>query len=71
MGAWETESGVWLVEVRWMSSSGFGKFDGGGPCCGRDGDGPAVVLIHGGVFWDLQTWDPQGASAGQNGERRA
>ena len=28
-----------------MSSRGFGEVDGGRIWCGRDGDGPAVVLI--------------------------
>ncbi len=43
-----------------MSSSGFGEVNGGRIDCERDGDGPAVVLIHGGVAWDQQLWDPPG-----------
>ena len=61
IGAWETESGV---GARGMSCGGFGEVDGGRIHCEGDGDGPAVVMILGGVVWDLRMWDPEGASVG-------
>ena len=54
-----------------MSSSGFGEVDSGRIYYERDDDGPADVLIHGGVVWDRRMWDPQGAPAGGNDDRRA
>lgn len=42
-----------------MEHRGWIDVDGGRLYCEADGDGPALMLIHGGVFLDLRMWEPQ------------
>lgn len=42
-----------------MGHRGWIDVDGGRLYYEVDGDGPAVMLIHGGVFLDLRMWEPQ------------
>lgn len=42
-----------------MGERGYVEVDGGRLYYERDGDGPAVLMIHGGLFLDLRMWEPQ------------